>query len=271
MNFRRTATLWASISLVFLGTNLVCNKANSAVPPSDPGGSGRPGGCRGRDSGAHPRAGPRGLRGDGDLRSPAGHPSAEGPAGGDRGTSAGPEAARGQCGLDTGLLGLGRRAQRFPVDQRRVARSAARPPMGARLLGQVRPGSQWTSGYWADAKATVVQYLPEPPATAETGPNVAAPSPDSIWLPGCWIWNQNRYAWRPGFWAQSAGLGLGPSHYVWAPRGYVFVDGYWDYSLARRGVLFAPVYFSGAANTQPGFSYSPATVIDLGDLPTISS
>jgi hypothetical protein len=55
-----------------------------------------------------------------------------------------------------------------------------------------------------------------------------------------------------------------PDHYVWAPRGYVFVDGYWDYSIGRRGVLFAPVYFNRGIYSQPGFSYSPATVIDLG-------
>ena len=55
-----------------------------------------------------------------------------------------------------------------------------------------------------------------------------------------------------------------PSHYVWAPRGYVFVDGYWDYSINRRGVLFAPVYFDAGVYTRRDFSYSPTTVIDLG-------
>jgi hypothetical protein len=42
------------------------------------------------------------------------------------------------------------------------------------------------------------------------------------------------------------------------------VEGYWDYSVARRGVLFAPVHFAAGTYAQPGFSYSPATVIDLG-------
>ncbi len=131
--------------------------------------------------------------------------------------------------------------------------------------GKSTQGFQWTSGYWADAKVREVQYLSEPPATAETGPKVAAPSPDDIWLPGCWMWQQNRYAWRPGFWgAAQPDWDWVPAHYVWAPRGYVFVDGYWDYSIGRRGVLFAPVYFRGDAHTRPGFSYSPATVIDLG-------
>ena len=111
--------------------------------------------------------------------------------------------------------------------------------------GKSGQGFQWTSGYWADAKVSEVEYLPEPPETVEAGPNIAAPSADSTWLPGCWVWHQGRYAWRPGFWAtvQPDWVWV-PAHYVWAPRGYVFVDGYWDYSIGRRGVLFAPVYFN---------------------------
>lgn len=130
---------------------------------------------------------------------------------------------------------------------------------------QSGPGSQWTSGYWADAKVSEVEYLPEPPATVEAGPNKAAPSADQAWLPGSWVWQQNRYAWRPGFWAsvQPDWVWI-PAHYVYTPRGYVFVGGYWDYSVARRGVLFAPVHFAAGTYARPGFSYSPATVIDLG-------
>lgn len=131
--------------------------------------------------------------------------------------------------------------------------------------GQSAQGFQWTSGYWADAQVQTVTYLPEPPATVEAGPNVAASSSDHMWMPGCWVWHQNRYAWRPGFWAivQPDWVWV-PAHYVWAPRGYVFVDGYWDYAIGRRGVLFAPVYFTGRAYARPGYSYSPTIAIDLG-------
>ena len=131
--------------------------------------------------------------------------------------------------------------------------------------GQSASGPQWTSGYWADGQVSDVQYLPEPPASVEAGPNIAAPSADDTWLPGTWMWQQNRYAWRPGFWAGGQqDWDWVPAHYVWAPRGYVFVDGYWDYSIGRRGVLFAPVSFSGDTYSQPGYSYSPSMVIDLG-------
>jgi hypothetical protein len=57
-----------------------------------------------------------------------------------------------------------------------------------------------------------------------------------------------------------------PSHYVGTPRGYVFVGGHWDYSLRRRGVLFAPVYFPRHYYERPGFSYSLSVAVDIGNL-----
>lgn len=124
---------------------------------------------------------------------------------------------------------------------------------------------QWTSGYWADANQADTEYLPEPPATIEQGPSADAPSPDQVWIPGNWIWNQSRYAWQPGYWAapQQNWLWI-PSTYYWSPRGYVYVNGYWDYSVARRGLLFAPVYFNANVYSRPGFSYSPFAVVNAG-------
>lgn len=131
--------------------------------------------------------------------------------------------------------------------------------------GQTPQGYQWTSGYWADAAARETTYLPPPPPTVEVGPNVAAPSIDYGWTPGCWIWYQGRYAWGPGYWAQGqADWDWMPAHYVWTPRGHIFVGGYWDYPVARRGLLFAPVYFESGLYARRGFFYSPTIVINLG-------
>lgn len=130
--------------------------------------------------------------------------------------------------------------------------------------GQTTQGYQWTSGYWADATARETTYLPPPPATVEVGPNIAAPSIDYGWMPGCWIWYQGRYAWRPGYWAQGrAAWDWVPAHYVWTPRGCIFVGGYWDYPVERRGVIFAPVYFESGVYSRRGYYYSPMIVIDL--------
>ena len=130
--------------------------------------------------------------------------------------------------------------------------------------GETTEGYQWTSGYWADATTTEITYLPAPPKSVEEGPNIEAPSSDHGWTPGNWTWREERYAWSPGYWAERrSDWDWMPAHYVWTRRGYVFVDGYWDYSVDRRGVLFAPVYFERGVYSRPGYSYSPSIVIDL--------
>jgi WXXGXW repeat (2 copies) len=129
---------------------------------------------------------------------------------------------------------------------------------------KVDQGYQWVSGFWSNG-ATEVEYHPEPPQSLEAGPNSDPPSQDQIWVSGCWIWRDNRYLWRPGFWmAGNPDWTWVPAHYCWTPSGYIFCDGYWDYPLYRRGLLFAPVVFRGGIRA--GFIYRPRLVLDLGFL-----
>src|SRR4051812_15419016 len=145
------------------------------------------------------------------------------------------------------------------------------PPHQVWVPGSWRQGGtgwQWVTGFWQDttpvanaqpvAAQPEVEYLPTPPAPIESGPAIPAPGPTSVYVPGSWMW-RGRYLWRPGFWmAYRPGWIWVPAHYRWTPVGYVFIDGYWDYPLARRGVLFTPVYFSRTVLVQPGFVYTPA-------------
>jgi hypothetical protein len=127
-------------------------------------------------------------------------------------------------------------------------------------------GWEWVPGFWAsEAKVQEIEYLPAPPTIDEVQPQGPAPGPDSIWAPPCWYWRQGGYVWRPGYWlaAQTDWVWV-PSHYAWTPRGYVFLAGHWDYSLARRGVLFAPVYFPSPIYQRPGFYFPLRVVVDLG-------
>jgi hypothetical protein len=129
---------------------------------------------------------------------------------------------------------------------------------------QVSGGWQWISGYWAKSDVRQIEYLPEPPATVEYGPATESPGIDYIWAPGCWMWQQTRYIWRPGHWIHDyPGWIWCPCQYVYTPRGYVFVDGFWDYSVRRRGVLFAPVFLTASLFGRPRFTYSPSVVIDI--------
>jgi hypothetical protein len=126
---------------------------------------------------------------------------------------------------------------------------------------------QWVSGFWAPAGQEELPYLPAPPESLEAGPSTPAPDDDSYYVPGCWLYQDTRYVWRPGRWAPCRpGWAWCPAAYCSTPSGYVFVDGYWDYPLDGRGLLFAPVCFNGTPWTAPGWCYRPSYCIGLGGL-----
>src|SRR5205085_714188 len=108
---------------------------------------------------------------------------------------------------------------------------------------QVQNGWQWVAGLWTAAQQNEVTYLPPPPEPVAAGPSTPQPGPDSVSTPGCWVYYESHYVWRPGTWVTyRPGWVWIPAHYSWTPCGYVFVEGYWDLDLQRRGLLFAPVY-----------------------------
>lgn len=124
-------------------------------------------------------------------------------------------------------------------------------------------GFQWISGFWTAADTGELEYFPEPPNSPESGPNVAAPSEDCFWVPGCWVDGDLNYRWRPGYWSNSHEDWVWiPQRYVWTPRGCILVNGYWDYRLSQRGVLFSPVAFHHDCYSQPCERYSPSAVVD---------
>jgi hypothetical protein len=141
------------------------------------------------------------------------------------------------------------------------------PPPGRQWVPggwqQTAAGWQWTSGFWADVTHTQVEYIQQPPPTPlETAPVPPPTSGQNTFVPGTWVWYETRYVWRPGFWlAYRPGWIYVPAHYCWTPVGYVFVDGYWDYPLRQRGIIFAPVYFGVGIYTRPAYVYRPSFVI----------
>jgi len=113
----------------------------------------------------------------------------------------------------------------------------------------------------AATSPTGVSYLPQPPASLESGPVGNPPTANFTWIPGTWIFRHGRFLWLAGQWAPiHRGWVWVPAHYVSTPAGYVFVDGYWDYELAQRGVLFAPVSFRSFHGW--GFVYTPSVVLN---------
>ncbi len=126
---------------------------------------------------------------------------------------------------------------------------------------QVDGGWQWTPGFWAMDDLKELNYLPVPPPSIDRGPSTPAPDAESMYSPGCWVYRESRYLWRPGFWVQYQPDWVWiPAHYVWSPAGYVFVEGYWDRPLARRGLLFAPVRIN-RVGLAADWTYTPSYVV----------
>lgn len=130
---------------------------------------------------------------------------------------------------------------------------------------QVAAGFQWTPGFWVATEREEVQYLPQPPESLEQGPQTPAPSDNHFWVPGTWVYQNVNYAWQPGYWTVARPNWIWvPAHYVWTPGGFVFIGGYWDFVLAHRGCLFAPLYFPQPVYLAPAYVYTPQVVINVG-------
>jgi hypothetical protein len=152
------------------------------------------------------------------------------------------------------------------------------PPPGRQWVpgywAEADGGQRWTPGYWADARQAEsgvlpaeTDYLPEPPASLDYGPSVPPPDDNSIYEPGYWVNRSSRYVWRPGFWTTGyADRVWNPPCYSWTPAGCIYVSGYWDYPLADRGLLFAPVSFNQPLWENPGWAYRPNCVFGVGGL-----
>jgi hypothetical protein len=130
-------------------------------------------------------------------------------------------------------------------------------------------GYRWVHGYWdaADPGRAAQTLTQPPPDSLEQGASSPAPDENSIYVPGGWVAANSGYNWRPGYWtAGSEDWVWCPDQYYWTPTGCCYVPGYWDYPVAYRGELFAPVAFTTAAYTDPGFTYCPSYVVGYGGL-----
>ncbi len=140
------------------------------------------------------------------------------------------------------------------------------PPPGFRWMPgywQNNQGQyQWISGYWMPAHLEETTFMPQPPPSIDNGPTSPQPDENHFWVAGHQQWYDGRYVWQPGYWAVSQPDWIWvPASYYWCPSGWVYVPGYWDYPLARRGIVFSPVYFA-----RPVAYYRPAICIDVGVL-----
>ncbi len=143
------------------------------------------------------------------------------------------------------------------------------PPPGKQwVAGYWRPegdGAQWVPGFWTptakDDAPQDVTYLPRPPEPPKLAPPAAPPSADVFYVPGHWEWKEGSYRWYSGYWARvQPNYVWVPGHFRWTPGGYIYLAGYWDYTVRRRGVLFAPVVVDPNV-VVAGYVYTPAYAV----------
>jgi len=140
-------------------------------------------------------------------------------------------------------------------------------PEGMQFIpGQwIQSGGEWvrSPGFWAPITQAQAPFVPQPPAPLDESIPQTDPSSDSFYVPGQWLYRSNYYAWQPGYYAlRRPGRIWTPSHYVWAgPSNYIYCDGYWDYELENRGLLYAPVVFSQPYWNDPSWYYTPGYCI----------
>ena len=131
--------------------------------------------------------------------------------------------------------------------------SRQRISMGWRLLGT---GGQHGDGQRVDRR----DRLPSPTAAKHRSgrQHRLLPRPTISGSPATGIGSDGRYVWRAGYWGRCQPDWVWiPARYVWTPGGYVFVAGHWDYALAKRGVVFCPVYYANPYYIGPSYYYTP--------------
>jgi hypothetical protein len=141
------------------------------------------------------------------------------------------------------------------------------PPPGRKWVPgywqQVEEGWQWVPGFWASADQDQLNYLPAPPPSVDEGPSTPAPDENSFYVPGTWVYYESNYRWRPGYWmVNHPGWTWIPAHFCRSPYGYLFVEGFWDYPLHERGLLFCPVRFAVDLLRRAEFAFAPRYVVN---------
>jgi hypothetical protein len=145
------------------------------------------------------------------------------------------------------------------------------PPPGMRWVpgywNEIDGGWQRVKGFWVKEDVEQISYYNQPPASLDNGPSGPAPADNYFWIPGNWSQGNAGFAWQAGYWAPYQPNWVWcPARWVWTPAGFTYLPGYWDYRMTDRGQIFAPVVFTSALYTQPGWVYRPWAVIPTNNL-----
>ena len=112
----------------------------------------------------------------------------------------------------------------------RVVRTA--PPPAPTVAAGTVPARQQpavaTMVVPGEVNSYIVMNAPPEPQPEAMPPR---PSPQNVWIPGYWTWQNNGYAWMAGHWEvppATRAVWVNP-HWVSEGNAYRFYEGYWKY------------------------------------------
>lgn len=147
------------------------------------------------------------------------------------------------------------------------------------ILRRSPPGHHWMPGQWVKLEngfaripgAWISDKVGKPievsnvPAVSKLAPEGVRPGADQFWVPGSFKIENGEAVQSAGHWARAA---ANTAHWVWNPahfiptvNGAILVDGYWDFALGDRGVLFAPLRFDNTLDAQAAGRLASAVML----------
>ncbi|MCH9609984.1 MAG: hypothetical protein S4CHLAM81_11150 [Chlamydiales bacterium] len=105
-------------------------------------------------------------------------------------------------------------------------------------------GWVWLHGFWSPHAEKDLSAISRPPPDRVDEAVQNPPGQNYFWLPGHWIYSESEgdFVWYTGRWQEfDESWQYVPAHYVWRDKGYIFIEGYWDWNLNERGEAYAAV------------------------------
>ena len=128
-------------------------------------------------------------------------------------------------------------------------------------------GWVWLSGFWSSHDEKDLSYINRPPPDNADEDVKDPPGSDYFWLPGHWRYDSDKddFTWYMGRWQEfDKKWQYVPARYIWREKGYVFIEGFWDWSLESRGVAYAAVEIpEDEINT---IAYMPRDIVEASEV-----
>lgn len=105
-------------------------------------------------------------------------------------------------------------------------------------------GWVWLHGFWSPDAEKDLTYINRPPPDRVDEKIGQPPASNYFWLPGHWSYNSDieDFVWYTGRYEEfNQKWQYVPSHFIWRDKGYVLIEGYWDWNLEDRGIAYAAV------------------------------